>query len=68
MKGEWKVTSNPIGGKTLYGVYRLIDINEVDHSGNREFAGEYIDDRHIAESVATSLNQMDEEKSPQKAD
>jgi hypothetical protein len=68
MKGPWKVTSQVIGDRKKYAVYRLIDINEVDHSGNREFAGEYIDDRHIAESVATSLNQMDEEKSPLRAD
>jgi len=66
MKGEWKVTSNPIGGKTLYGVYRLLDINEVDHSGNREFAGNYVEDRQIAEFVAEQLN--DKEKSPLKAD
>jgi len=66
MKGEWKVTSNPIGGKTLYGVYRLLDINEVDHSGNREFAGNYVEDRQIAEFVAEKLN--DKEKSPHKAD
>ena len=60
MKGEWKVTSNPIGGKTLYGVYRLLDVNEVDHSGNREFAGNYVEDRQIAELVAEQLN--DKEK------
>ena len=43
MKSEWKVTSNPINGKTMYAVYRLKDINAVDHSGNREFAGGWTD-------------------------
>lgn len=66
MKGERKVTSNPIGGKTLYGVYRLLDINEVDHSGNREFVGDYVEDKSIAEFVAKQLN--GKEKSPLKAD
>ena len=41
MKSEWKVTSNCIGGEWFYGVYRLRDRKEVDHSGNRE----YVDDR-----------------------
>lgn len=36
MKSEWKVTCNRIGGKWFYGVYRLRDRKEVDHSGNRE--------------------------------
>ena len=36
MKIEWKVTSNCIGGEWFYGVYRLRDRKEVDHSGNRE--------------------------------
>ena len=41
MKSEWKVTSNCIGGGWFYGVYRLRDRKDVDHSGNRE----YVDDR-----------------------
>lgn len=36
MKSEWKVTSNCIGGEWFYGVYRLRDRKDVDHSGNRE--------------------------------
>lgn len=41
MKSEWRVTSNYIGGEWFYGVYRLRDLDEIDHSGNRE----YVDDR-----------------------
>ena len=36
MKSEWRVTCNYIGGERFYGVYRLRDRKEVDHSGNRE--------------------------------
>lgn len=28
MRGKWKVTSNSIGGKTMYAVYRLKDVQE----------------------------------------
>lgn len=56
MKGKWRVTSNPIDGKTLYRVYRLRNVAEVDHSGNREYAGEYVTDRDQAASAADQLN------------
>lgn len=59
MKSEWKVTSQVIEGKRLYGVYRLLDTAEVDHSGNRELAGNYIDDRERAEFVANKLNEKE---------
>ena len=36
MKSEWRVTCNYIGEERFYGVYRLRDRKEVDHSGNRE--------------------------------
>ena len=52
----WKVTSNPIGGKMYYGVYRIRDINSVDHSGNRESRGEWYESREEAEALARRLN------------
>jgi len=58
MKGEWKVTSNVINGKTMYAVFRLKDAAAVDHSGNREYAIEYMDDREKAMEVAEKLNLM----------
>ena len=64
MKSEWRVTSNTINGKKMYAVYRLRDINAVDHSGNREFAGSYIDNMAAAEVIAKELNKQ-EEKSEQ---
>lgn len=56
MKSKWKVTTNVVdGGRRIYGVYRIININEVDHSGNREVL-EYYDNKEIAEKVAEELN------------
>ncbi len=56
MKSEWRVTSNNINGQKMYGVYRLLDINAVDHSGNREMSGGYVDNREDAQVVADALN------------
>lgn len=53
MKSKWKVL---ISDEKMYAVYRLIDTQKPDHSGNREFAGEYIKDREVAEWVAAELN------------
>lgn len=54
--GEWKVSSNPIGGKTFYQVYRIRDIDAVDHSGNRETRGGLYESRLDAERLADTLN------------
>lgn len=67
-ENPWKVTSNPVGDKYIYGVYRFIDPNEVDHSGNREFYGEYLTDKQEAIALAEKLNEEDIRKSPLKAD
>ena len=53
---EWRVSSNPIAGRTFYGVYRVRDINDIDHSGNREIYGNYHEDRETAEVMANMLN------------
>lgn len=36
---NWKLTTNVIDNKKIYGVYRIINTNETDHSGNREMVG-----------------------------
>lgn len=56
MKSEWRVTSNPFGGRQWYGVYRLRDKDGVDHSGNREATGGYFPTRKEAEALADYLN------------
>ena len=54
---EWKVSSNRIAEKTFYQVYRLSDVNEVDHSGNRETRGGLYESRIDAERLAAVLNE-----------
>lgn len=56
---EWKVTSNLVGGKRWYAVYRIRDIDEVDHSGNREYVCGYVEDRQEAEDLAEFMNKED---------
>lgn len=65
MPSKWNVTSNMIGGEKMYAVYRLRDVNEVDHSGNREFAGGWTDSRSAAQALADTLNRLDIEGNPQ---
>lgn len=59
MPGEWRVTCNPVNGEYLYRVYRLRDVNAVDHSGNHEYYGGYTTDEAEAEAVARKLNRED---------
>ena len=59
MKSEWKVTCNRIGGKWFYGVYRLRDRKEVDHSGNRETPDKQFFDA-IENLLGRKLNPQDE--------
>lgn len=56
MKGKWKVTCNPVGDRYLYAAFRLLDINEVDHSGNREYGSEYMASKEEAQAIAEKLN------------
>jgi len=38
MKGIWRTSTNVIGGKEMYQVFRSLNYEEPDHSGNREVA------------------------------
>ena len=64
MKSPWMVTTQYICGKPQYAVYRLRDVDEVDHSGNRESGSTYMDSMEEAERIAAELNTK-EEKSGQ---
>ena len=55
-RSEWKVTSNYFCGVEMWAVYRLYDVNEVDHSGNRQYASAYMADKEKAEEIARQLN------------
>ena len=59
---EWRVTSNPFGGQIWYGVYRIRDINEVDHNGNREYRGGYFQTQKEADALAEYLNKEESDK------
>ena len=65
MKGLWKIESNLIGAQKMYRIYRLLDTAKVDHSGNREYAGEYVEDRKTLEIV---VEQMNQKESPREGD
>lgn len=60
MYGKWKVSSQFIGDEKVFQVYRLKDISKVDHSGNREYAGEVIYDQNAAYVIAEGLNNGEE--------
>jgi hypothetical protein len=51
------VTCNSIGDGYLYAVYRLRDVNEVDHSGNREYATDYMESKEDALKIASQMNE-----------
>ena len=60
MRSEWKVYSVPIptekGYITRWGVYRLKDVDKINHSGNRETAGKLFDNYKDAEQLARLMN------------
>ena len=56
MKSKWKVTSQYVGGEKIYQVYRLRDINAIDHSGNREYVRFITIDKKEAEAMAIAKN------------
>ena len=53
---KWKVTSQYIGEKKMFAVYRNIKDYEPDHSGNREYATGYMESEEKAEEVAYKMN------------
>lgn len=57
MKSKWMVTWQYINDVPKYAVYRLRDVNEVDHSGNREYHGGYTTNKAEAEALAKKLNE-----------
>ena len=58
MKGKWKVIRNPMVG---YIVARVKNTEEIVHSGNLEYYGEYSDDKSERQAVADELNAKEEE-------
>lgn len=63
MHSKWKVSFQYIGDERVFQVYRLRDISKVDHSGNREYAGEIIYNQDAAYVIAEGLNRGEETRS-----
>lgn len=53
MKSEWRVSYNPMVG---YIAYRLRNTEAIDHSGNREYYGEYSEDEKEIQEIVDKLN------------
>lgn len=60
MKSEWKVSSNLINDKKMFIAFRKLNVNAVDHSGNREYHGGYTESKEEAEEIAKGLNDRKE--------
>lgn len=56
MKSEWKISSNYIDGAKQYIAYRIRDMAKPDHSGNREYAGDYTTNRNEVQALVDKLN------------
>ncbi len=56
---KWFVSCNPVAGERLYIVARLRDRNEIQHSGNMEYHGNYSEDKEELEKIAAQLNGED---------
>lgn len=53
---EWGITSQVINGEEIFQVYRLRNVNGIDHSGNREYCGGLFSDETAAQEYADKLN------------
>ena len=56
MRSKWFVSSNPIAGVMMYQAQRIKDTSAVDHSGNREYAGDFYEDKADAQAVVDEMN------------
>ena len=61
MKSEWRVSSQYINDKKIFGVYRMRDTEKIDHSGNRESNGGIFESREEAQKWADALNREEQE-------
>ena len=56
MKSEWKISHCHTCGETFIQVYRLRDVNGVDHQGNREYLSKIFDTDEEAQAVVDIMN------------
>lgn len=60
MQGKWEVSSQVIGDDKVYTVFRSIDKNKTDHSGNRECVSELYYDKEKVQKIADMFNEKTE--------
>lgn len=54
---KWMVSCNYFNGERHYQVYRLINVHDVDHSGNREYRDVVFSEKASAQAYADYLNE-----------
>lgn len=59
---KWKITSQFLGEKKMFAVYRNLKDDEPDHSGNREYATGYMESKEQAQEIADEMNEKGEQK------
>lgn len=57
MRSKWKITWQRVGNTDIYQVYRIRNINAIDHAGNREYFPGTFDNEAAAQAVADRLNE-----------
>ena len=69
MKSAWKIQSQYLGGKKIYQVYRLKDMDADDQIGNRTYASAWRRDKAEAAALMEKLNkeEAEKEKAPEAA-
>ena len=69
MKSTWKIRSQYLGGKKIYQVYCLKDMDADDQIGNRTYAGAWRRDKAEAAALMEKLNkeEAEKEKAPEAA-
>lgn len=58
---KWKITSQFLGEKKMFAVYRNLKDYEPDHSGNREYATGYMESKAQAQAIADEMNEKGEQ-------
>ncbi len=53
---EWRIAHQAAGGEIYIRVYRLRDINTIDHSGNREYLRQIFETDEEAQKVVDEMN------------
>ncbi len=56
MKSIWKVSTQWVNGRKMFQVYRILNVSEFDHAGNREYAEGMFATESLAKEEAARKN------------